>query len=466
MAGGTITPTTIHSVAPVSIADAQQSVLASMPDPESISKQKDSYVQLLDDQLQEGVALFEKQLQHLKDCLRMQADLQKQQCIMKIDQQLMSQETALDQQHHQQVLSLQEQAAQQKAMLEQQAMQLTMEYQQKASQEEMQKKHEKSCRMQQQLSEARTKMQANICKYPPVDVVVTMPPAKEAEPLEFVPAPRQNQAELPASMPVAFPQAATQFRVAQQVLASPTFVYQMSPPTFAMQPLTSVARSNIAPDFAPLDASATGTTQISYTILPAMPTQSSYVPPPAISCESSYSPNVIPTEGSYVPPPVVSPVTFAMQPITYSTTALESARADASSNDTHISYKVLPEKATQSSYVPPPAISRESSYTPTLMPTEDSYMPSPVESARAPSPVEIFYDGSYVSPLSARVALSPRATGQAMQVALDLVKEAKQRREDDSIEVMPTTSYVPEPTATSDEQEEIMNPQPTSYIIR
>merc|ERR1719395_45026 len=115
--------------APAAPVGPPASVLASMPDPATIAKQKDGYMKMLDDQLKQGTTVLDQQMKYQKDYLYAQADQQKKQYIMEVDQQVKTQEMGLSQQYNQQMMSLQQQAAQQKAALEQQAMQLTMEYQ-------------------------------------------------------------------------------------------------------------------------------------------------------------------------------------------------------------------------------------------------------------------------------------------------------------------------------------------------
>merc|ERR1711959_25394 len=55
------------------------SVLASMPDPPTIAKQKDGYMKMLDDQLKQGTTVLDQQMKYQKDYLYAQADQQKKQ---------------------------------------------------------------------------------------------------------------------------------------------------------------------------------------------------------------------------------------------------------------------------------------------------------------------------------------------------------------------------------------------------
>merc|ERR1719265_2090218 len=50
-----------------------------MPDPKTISKQKDDYMKMLDEQLKQGMASLDQQVKHQKSYLQQQADQQKKQ---------------------------------------------------------------------------------------------------------------------------------------------------------------------------------------------------------------------------------------------------------------------------------------------------------------------------------------------------------------------------------------------------
>lgn len=130
-------------VAHPGMPQAQASLTAGMPTPESIQKQKEGYIRLLDEQLEQGKQTLERQRKQQTDYLQQQAEQQKQQVEMQIKQQVHQQETMLNQNYNQELMRVKQASSQQKAALEQQAMQLTMEYQQKKSQEEMmQKQHQ------------------------------------------------------------------------------------------------------------------------------------------------------------------------------------------------------------------------------------------------------------------------------------------------------------------------------------
>merc|ERR1711915_1157378 len=128
-------------------AQPPMSLTVGMPDPATISRQKDAYSKMLEEQLKQGITVLDAQVKHQKDYLLAQADQQ--------------QEMQLQQQYAEQTMALQQQAAQQKAALEQQAMQLTMEYQQKKAEEDMQRQQ---FEMEKQQAEMQAKMSADMQK--------------------------------------------------------------------------------------------------------------------------------------------------------------------------------------------------------------------------------------------------------------------------------------------------------------
>uniref|UniRef100_A0A7S1PMB4 Uncharacterized protein n=1 Tax=Alexandrium catenella TaxID=2925 RepID=A0A7S1PMB4_ALECA len=108
-----------------------------VPDPAAVSRQKDVYLKMLDEQLRQGVIVLDQQVKYQKDYLEVQCEQQKKHFLLQLDQQRRSQEMALGQQYNEQLMSLQMQAGAQKAAVEQQAMQLAMEYEQRKAEEEM-----------------------------------------------------------------------------------------------------------------------------------------------------------------------------------------------------------------------------------------------------------------------------------------------------------------------------------------
>jgi septal ring factor EnvC (AmiA/AmiB activator) len=139
-----------------------QPLTTGMPDPSTISKQKDAYMKMLDEQFKQGTHVLDAQTTHQKDYLKSQADQQKKQFIMQIDMEVKQQEMALEQQRQEQLMTLQVQSQQQKSALEQQAMQLSMEYQQKKAEEEVQKQQYV---MEKQQQEMQRKMAAEMEKF-------------------------------------------------------------------------------------------------------------------------------------------------------------------------------------------------------------------------------------------------------------------------------------------------------------
>lgn len=69
-------PAPVAYAAPAAPA-APVSVLANMPDPGTIEKQKQGYIKMLDDQLKEGNAVLSQQMKYQQDYLHAQADQQK-----------------------------------------------------------------------------------------------------------------------------------------------------------------------------------------------------------------------------------------------------------------------------------------------------------------------------------------------------------------------------------------------------
>eukprot|EP00392_Amoebophrya_sp_AT5.2_P001107 g1109.t1 len=133
------------------LISSQQFCYAGLPDPTSVQKQKETYLRLLDSQLQQGVQALDVQLKQQRDAINSQAEQQKKAFDMQVDMEVKAQEMQLQQQYQEQHLQLQQQAQQQKSQLEQQAMQLSMDYQQKKAEEEMQKAHYEMERQQQEL---------------------------------------------------------------------------------------------------------------------------------------------------------------------------------------------------------------------------------------------------------------------------------------------------------------------------
>ena len=56
-----------------------------VPDADTISRQKTSYLTMLDEQVAQGTAVLDTQVQHQKEYLRAQADQQKKQFVAQID---------------------------------------------------------------------------------------------------------------------------------------------------------------------------------------------------------------------------------------------------------------------------------------------------------------------------------------------------------------------------------------------
>merc|ERR1719356_2275444 len=77
------------AVAPMPTGPPQQptSLTQGLPTPDSIAKQKEGYIKLLDDQLKQGQATLDQQRKQQTDYLHQQAQQQKDQVQMQIKQQ-------------------------------------------------------------------------------------------------------------------------------------------------------------------------------------------------------------------------------------------------------------------------------------------------------------------------------------------------------------------------------------------
>eukprot|EP00930_Biecheleria_cincta_P097825 TRINITY_DN89513_c0_g1_i1.p1 TRINITY_DN89513_c0_g1~~TRINITY_DN89513_c0_g1_i1.p1 ORF type:complete len:336 (-),score=76.62 TRINITY_DN89513_c0_g1_i1:165-1172(-) len=130
------------------------SLTSDMPDPTAISRQKDNYMKMLEQQLQQSISVLDQRVKYQRDALQIQHEQQKKQLLMQLDQNIKAQDMALTQQYSEQLMSLQLQNTSHKAALEQQAMQLSMDYEQRKAEEdlyraqyEMQKQHEQAAEM-------------------------------------------------------------------------------------------------------------------------------------------------------------------------------------------------------------------------------------------------------------------------------------------------------------------------------
>jgi len=119
-----------------------QSLTIGMPDPATINKQKDTYNQMMDQQLKQGMDVLQAQVKYQKDYLHGQAQQQKAQFMMQIDMEVKQQEMQLEQQYAEQSMSLKAQEQEQRAALEMQAMQLTLDYNQRKSEDNMMKQQQ------------------------------------------------------------------------------------------------------------------------------------------------------------------------------------------------------------------------------------------------------------------------------------------------------------------------------------
>jgi len=123
-----------------------------LPDPEAIARQKDVYMNMLDEQLNQGVSVLDQQVKYQRGYLKVQVEQQKKQFLLQLEQQMQAQDMHLTQQYNEQLMALQMQAGQQKAALEQQAMQLSMEYEQRKAEESMYRQQYDIQRQQMEMS--------------------------------------------------------------------------------------------------------------------------------------------------------------------------------------------------------------------------------------------------------------------------------------------------------------------------
>eukprot|EP00397_Hematodinium_sp_SG-2012_P060206 GEMP01078098.1.p1 GENE.GEMP01078098.1~~GEMP01078098.1.p1 ORF type:complete len:255 (+),score=68.32 GEMP01078098.1:64-828(+) len=98
-----------------------------MPDSDIITKQKESFAKMLEQQLKQGVAALHAQASHQASFLVAQADQQKEQFNAEVKRELEEQGSILEAEYDEQVAVLQRQAAQHEVRLEQEAKQMITE---------------------------------------------------------------------------------------------------------------------------------------------------------------------------------------------------------------------------------------------------------------------------------------------------------------------------------------------------
>jgi len=108
-----------------------------LPDPETIERQKQTYLKSLDAQLQQGMRAIVEQTKVKKEMLSQAVESQKKQYKLQIEQRLRIQEMEVDQQLNTHVMGLQQAALEEKAKLDTQASALKMEYEQRKLQEDI-----------------------------------------------------------------------------------------------------------------------------------------------------------------------------------------------------------------------------------------------------------------------------------------------------------------------------------------
>mmetsp|Transcript_5567 Transcript_5567/g.9990 ORF Transcript_5567/g.9990 Transcript_5567/m.9990 type:complete len:402 (-) Transcript_5567:30-1235(-) len=113
------------------------SLIANMPDPDDVRRQKDQHLRTLDSQLKEGLEKLDTQIKEKRKMMLAQAEKQKIDFGLKVDAEVKMQELDLDKQFLSVVQYVKQEATRQRAMLEQQAMQLSFQYQEKKVEEDM-----------------------------------------------------------------------------------------------------------------------------------------------------------------------------------------------------------------------------------------------------------------------------------------------------------------------------------------
>lgn len=111
--------------------------LASLPDLQDISLQKEEHKRRLEEQLRQGEDILGQQANRQRDYVRMQAEQQKALATGQCDQQLRVEEISLEQQYQRQLEELHENARRQKLQLHKQASELVLEYNARKAQEEI-----------------------------------------------------------------------------------------------------------------------------------------------------------------------------------------------------------------------------------------------------------------------------------------------------------------------------------------
>eukprot|EP00392_Amoebophrya_sp_AT5.2_P004218 g4226.t1 len=80
---------------------------AGIPDPATVQKQRDAYLNMLEQQMKQGVMALDAQMKHQKEYLAAQAEQQKSQFAMQVDLETNQQQMALQQQYQEQKMTLQ-----------------------------------------------------------------------------------------------------------------------------------------------------------------------------------------------------------------------------------------------------------------------------------------------------------------------------------------------------------------------
>mmetsp|Transcript_128719 Transcript_128719/g.227817 ORF Transcript_128719/g.227817 Transcript_128719/m.227817 type:complete len:397 (-) Transcript_128719:49-1239(-) len=241
------------------------SLIANMPDPDDVRRQKDQHLRTLDSQLKEGLEKLDTQIKEKRKMMLAQAEKQKIDFGLKVDAEVKMQELDLDKQFLSVVQYVKQEATRQRAMLEQQAMQLSFQYQEKKVEEDM-------LAQQFELHKQQHAIQETIQRQPPVTPLkslvplpVPMPahstsqvgnspmpsvvptPTVEAVPSYSLPASTVEVRELRTNSympPVAAPQVYTSSSYVPQIvngteiLTAPT-TYVAAPPSIGASPAAS-----------------------------------------------------------------------------------------------------------------------------------------------------------------------------------------------------------------------------------
>ena len=106
-----------NSKALLAAAEHQRVVaeLEQMPDPETVAKNREQYVQAVEIQIEQNIASVEMKHSHAKQRVRLQGEIRKREYCMQTDMEVREQENDLEKQRLEKRLEIQTQAGEQRA---------------------------------------------------------------------------------------------------------------------------------------------------------------------------------------------------------------------------------------------------------------------------------------------------------------------------------------------------------------